>query len=429
MKDKFGKQYDLLEHICSKGHSQVNREADFGGLVENLPESVYVYSIGKSAHAMALSFEQDPEVHVRDGILISNEAPKGNITSLQQFQASHPYPDIDSLSASLELVNLAKKIPAGETVVFCVSGGTSSLFCIPAKGIEIEELAETYELLLNSGASIQEINCVRKHLSDVKGGQLAHLLKHTRLITIAISDVPGDDLDVIGSGPTIHDSSTFKDAFKVLKRYQLWDTVPHAIRIHISKGMYHDIPDTPKPGVDEHPNHEVILLTAANTQAQSIGDFLKSRGYNVFVSNEAYVDDVRVVSKMMCSQAISILSKNDPITKPAALVFFGESTVHVTGSGKGGRNQELALASAISVEGQHTISMLSFATDGIDGPTDSAGTIVSSQTTLDARKRGLDPEAYLQNNDSYSFFEELDTHIKIGPTGNNLMDLQVVLIE
>lgn len=427
MKDKIEAQKLILEDIYGKIR-ELSQGDGPAGLLRHIPIESYVFAIGKGSHSIVKSILRKTNVQVKDGIIISHQSPDPSITSVQQFQASHPYPDADSLSASLELVDLIRKIPAGENIVFCISGGASSLFCVPAIGIEIEELAQVYELLLKSGASIHEINCVRKHLSDVKGGQLAQMMNHVNLTSIIVSDVPGDELHVIGSGPTVHDPTTFKGAFKILKRYHLWDEIPHPVRIHISKGMYEDIPDTPKPGVGEHPNHEAILSSTALTLAENVANYLKGESYNVYIADRAYNDTARAVSKEMCSQAISILSNDEPIKKPAALVYYGESTVKVAGSGKGGRNQELALTSAISIEGQHPVSLLSLATDGIDGPTDSAGVIISSQTTLSARKQGLDPEAYLQNNDSYSFFEELGAHIKIGATGYNLMDLQVILI-
>lgn len=388
----------------------------------------WLLGAGKASISMAQSVIDTVGIRAQDGIIITNEETSF-LKDVQIFNGSHPLPDESSISASYELLALARKIPKGETVIFCLSGGASSLLCIPPKGIEIEELAETYELLLNSGAPIKEMNVVRKHLCLLKGGQLAQALHHTNLITLISSDVPNNDLETIGSAPTICDTSTFKDAFQVLKRFKLWNEVPHSIRIHIAKGMAGDFPDTPKPGVNDHPNHIVQVISKASSFAKQVEQKLKKEGFNTWVADSAYTEDVRKVSKMICSKAISILSNNESIKKPAALIFYGESTVEVKGSGKGGRNQELALISAISIEGQHSISMLSIGTDGIDGPTDAAGAMISSETTLLARKKKINPEKYLQNNDSYHFHEEMQTLIKIGATGNNLMDLQVVIIE
>ncbi len=391
-------------------------------------DRVWILGAGKASVEMAKSLIKQTNIEVLDGLIISNtEHP--DFSGIQIFKGSHPYPDESSVSASYELRELARNIQEGDTVVFCLSGGASSLLCIPVAGVEIEELALTYKLLLESGADIHEINIVRKHLCELKGGQLAQALHHTNLITLAISDVPGDHLESIGSAPTVCDPSTFKDAFQILKRFSLWNDVPHSVRIHIAKGMSGDIPDTPKPEINEHPNHTVQIISKASYLADGIANELQSKGFNTWINKDAYSGNVKMVSKEICSKAISVLSRNEPVKKPAALIYYGESTVDVNGDGLGGRNQELALASAISIEGQHSISMLSIGTDGVDGPTDSSGAIINSETTLKARKKKVEPEQYLQNNDSYHFHEEMETHIKLGPTGNNLMDLQVVIIE
>lgn len=426
MKETFKNHQQLLKEVigCIKSSSDYPKyDSHF-----IKADRVWILGAGKASLEMATRLINQSNIFVADGIIISNQKAKSTI-GFQVFKGSHPFPDHESISASYELLELARKIPAGEIVVFCLSGGASSMLCIPPEGIEIDELAEVYKLLLNSGASIHEINIVRKHLCMLKGGQLAQALHHTNLITLIESDVPGNDLETIGSAPTICDSSTFKDAFQVLKRYQLWNKVPHSVRIHIAKGMSGDIPETPKPGINDHSNHTVKLISEASFLANSIAGMLSKEGYNTWVAESAYNDDVRKVSKMICSKAISVLSKSESIQKPAALIFYGESTVEVKGNGKGGRNQELALISAISIEGQHSISMLSIGTDGIDGPTDAAGAIIDSKTTLLARKKKISPEEYLQNNDSYHFHEKMNTLIKIGPTGKNLMDLQVILIE
>ena len=424
MKDKLVQQHKVLSSLLDtlKKPFKENLSEYLDGVSE-----AWILGAGKASVAMAKQCEEEGLL-IKDGIVISNEEYPAE-KSFQVFKGTHPYPDDNSVSASYELLELAKSIPAGDTVIFCLSGGASSLLCIHPENIEVEELAVTYELLLNSGANIKDMNCVRKHLCMLKGGQLAQALHHTNLITLITSDVPEDDLETIGSAPTVCDSSTFKDAFQVLKRQGIWNDVPHSIRIHIAKGMSGDIPDTPKPGINDHPNHQIHLISKASMLASTISSLLEEQGYHTWVAEEAYDDDVRKVSKMICSEAVSILSKNHPLKKPAALIYYGESTVNVLGDGKGGRNQEMALISAISIEGQHAISMLSMGTDGIDGASDAAGAIINSETTLLARKKKLNPESYLQNNDSYHFHKEMDTILITGSTGNNLMDLQVVIIE
>ncbi len=427
MKERLEKQNQVLQELVEEFKNfRDKKEITIEGFKKG--QLVYILGAGKGSLSHAREVIRTYDLKIKDGIIISNEN-QSSFHGIQVFKGSHPYPDENSVSASYELLELAQRIPAGETVVFCLSGGASSMLCIPPSGIEIDELAETYKLLLNCGAAINDINIVRKHVCLLKGGQLAQALHHTNLITLIESDVPNNDLETIGSAPTICDSSTFKDAFQILKRYQIWNEVPHSVRIHIAKGMSGDIPDTPKPGINEHPNHTVKIISKASLFANVVANQLREEGFNIWVADSAYNEDVRKVSKMICSKAISILSRNEPVEKPAALIFYGESTVNVKGAGKGGRNQELALISAISIEGQHSISMLSIGTDGIDGPTDAAGAIIDSKTTLLARKKKISPEEYLQNNDSYHFHEQMGTLIKTGPTGKNLMDLQVVIIE
>lgn len=429
MKEKLDRQQFILEEIVEEFVSNRLFELDLSQYFSSLKikGNIWLLGAGKASVEMARQAEQFFGDSIIDGIIIATERSV-SLNKVQVFEGSHPYPEHDSVSASYELRELASKIPAGDTIIFCLSGGASSLFCIPAGDIELNELKKTYQLLLNSGASIHEINVVRKHLSEVGGGKLGALLSDKKLISLVLSDVPGDDPEVVGSAPTVPDSSTFKDAFQILKRRSLWEEVPHSVRIYISKGMHGDAPENPKPEHIDWKEHRVEVITGAKILAENVGDFLLNKGFKVQVAEKAYDLDVKEISKKICSDAISILSKKSKLKEPAAQVYFGESTVQVQGNGKGGRNQELALNAAISVEGQNPISLLSFATDGIDGPTDAAGAIINSQTTLQARKKKLEPEEYLQKNDSYHFHERMDTLLKTGATGNNLMDLQVVLV-
>ncbi len=429
MSEKTDQHRSILEDVVNNFVDGKFFNPDVAGILSSfqIEGKVWILGAGKASFGMAREAEAYFGSQIKDGMVIAPESSR-ELQHVQVFKGAHPYPDDDSVSASYELWELAKKIPEEDTVVFLLSGGASSLFCIPAEGIEVDEYQKTYELLINSGASIEQINVVRKHLSETAGGKLGELLSGHRLISVILSDVPGDNPEVIGSGPTVPDPSTFKEAFQVLKHFSLWEDVPHSVRIHLSKGMHGDSPETPKPKTHDWKKHEVKVISGAGMLAENVGRYLREQEYNVKVSDEAYSADVKEVSKRICSDAISILSKKSDLKAPAALVYYGESTVNVKGDGKGGRNQELALNAAISIEGQHSISLLSFATDGVDGPTNAAGAIINSKTTLEARKKKLEPESYLQNNDSYHFHREMETMLKTGATGNNLMDLQVVLV-
>ncbi|MEQ8524786.1 DUF4147 domain-containing protein [Gracilimonas sp.] len=430
MSEKSVKHRSTLQELVRKiveGHFfDLNLSDIFSSL--QIEGKVWVLGAGKASFEMAKQAEIFFGSEIADGMVIAPQSSR-DLNTVQVFKGSHPYPDSDSVSSSYELWELAKQIPKEDTIIFLLSGGASSLFCIPAPGIEIDEYYKTCELLLNSGASIHEVNIVRKHLSETAGGRLGQLFCENRLISVILSDVPGDNPEFIGSGPTVPDSSTFKQAFQILKQYKLWEAIPHSVRIQISKGMHGDSPETPKPETSKWEKHDVEVISGAGILAENVGAYLNEEGFNVRVDESAYDSDVKEISKRICSDAISVLSRKSNIKKPAALIYYGESTVNVKGDGKGGRNQELALNAAVSIEGQHTISLLSFATDGVDGPTDASGAIIDSETTLKARKKKLEPENYLQRNDSYHFHKAMDTLLKTGPTGNNLMDLQVALVD
>lgn len=429
MKDKLDEHKLVLDEVVKKITVSDLNNMDLDEVFSSLEISgkIWLLGAGKASIEMASRAEQFFGDSIKDGIVIAPEIREG-LNRVQVFKGSHPYPNQDSISASYELWELARKIPADDTVLFCLSGGASSLFCIPAQGIELSEYREMYKILLNSGASIHEINIVRKHLSETAGGRLGELLKDHNLLSVILSDVPGDAPEAIGSGPTVPDPSTFTEAFQILKKYRLWEQTPHAVRIHISKGMHEEEYETPKPKDHNWKDHMVHVISGAKILADSVACHLEQKGYQVQVRTEAYNMDVKKISKEICSDAIQILGKRSELKEPTALIYFGESTVNVTGDGKGGRNQQLALNAAISIEGQHLISLLSFATDGVDGPTDASGAIINSKTTLLARKKKINPEDYLQNNDAYHFHEEMDTILRTGPTGNNLMDMQVVLV-
>lgn len=396
-------------------------------VLEEISGHIWVLGAGKASVAMAAELIEALPFAPIDGMIIS--PTHDYLDNIQIFKGAHPYPDEDTVAASYELLSLAEQIPDGDTVFFCISGGASSLLTVPPYGVEVDELATLHQLLLNSGASIHEINTVRKHVCGLKGGKLGKVLSNTNLITLLISDVPGESLNSVGSGPTLADNTTFIDARNILQNFNIWDKTPVSIQTHIQLGIEGVIDENPSESEGFFKDHKVVELNSAGQLAQSVAVELEGQGYSTWVAEKAYSGPIRKVAKQICEQAISVLSTNQPVKKPAALIFYGESEVKVKGSGKGGRNQELALICALSLEGQHKVQLLSVGTDGIDGPTDAAGALIDSFTTLKARKKKLSPEEFLQNNDSYHFHKHMDTLIKTGPTGNNLMDLQVLIVE
>jgi len=425
MKAKLQSQKNVLSRISEiviRGLNPEEIELDL-----RKESNIWVVAVGKGALKSSRMLSKKYRKQILEGLVISQDL--GVISeSFQIFRGTHPIPDIETVASSYEVLSFIRNIPKGDTLIFCISGGASSMFTIPPFGIEIEEIQDLYSKLLKSGASIQEMNIVRKHVCDLKGGKLAEEAKHLNLISVIESDVPGDDLSTIGSGPTIPDDSTFVEAVQILKNLKIWDTLSLSIQEHLICGVEGYIPENPKPRLNEHPSHTIKLLSGRDLLKNKLINFLENEGYTVWVDKKSYSGDIQKVAKEICGKAISILSGKDEVTIPAALIYQGECSVKVKKNGKGGRNQELALMAAISIEGQHSISVLSMDTDGIDGPTDAAGAIINSNTALMARKNTIDPEKFLSDNNSYAFHEKVGTHLKTGRTGINLMDLQVVLI-
>ncbi|MDX1672832.1 MAG: DUF4147 domain-containing protein [Balneolaceae bacterium] len=402
---------------------------------------VYLVATGKASVEMARAVRAGLSGRLAGGIVVTSYETDKKWEGITLLKASHPVPDETSVEAGRKVKAFIEGIPPDAAALFCISGGTSSLLCLPGEGITVEELSETFRLLNNSGATIGEMNAVRKHLSAVKGGQLLRSFDPgVTLIDLLISDVPDDDPAVIGSGPTTPDISTYQDSYHVLLEYGLWEKVPASVRNRVEQGIDGIVPDTVKPGEDPVKNHSQRVIGSARKLAVTAAKLAEEEGYNTWVDDSAYNDDVEEVASRIGEIALGVavdqeIEPEEPpefhtdIDRPAALLFYGESTVQVTGEGKGGRNQELALRGASHIRGQEKITWLSAGTDGVDGPTDAAGAVVDGLTIRKAREKGIHPNMYLDNNDSYHFHEKMGTLLKTGPTGNNLMDLQVIIID
>ncbi|MFN2373373.1 MAG: glycerate kinase [Cyclonatronaceae bacterium] len=389
---------------------------------------IWVLGAGKASASMAKGVEEVLNVGIRDGMIIVPQGEKRKTNIIQQFEGEHPLPGTNSLAATLELINLAKKVTPGDIVLFLISGGASALLEYPADGIEPEELHLTGELLLNSGADITEMNTVRKHISSVKGGSFLKHLRYARVLNLIVSDVPDNDIYSIGSGPTNPDPSTFADAWNILEKYDLTDKLPQAVTSHIVNGMDGLTPDTPKPGETlecEIYNH--ILATSAD-MAKTVKRKLRTAGFSARGSGKAYSGNIEEVVDSVFNDILKTSDKADTLKKQVALVYHGESYVKVTGNGKGGRNTEFALRIAEKIAGMENVVFLSAATDGSDGNTGAAGAICTGKTALKGEKLNMNISHYISDNDSWSYFKALGNIIHTGPTGNNLMDLQIAII-
>jgi glycerate 2-kinase len=338
-------------------------------------------------------------------------------------EAGHPMPDQAGVDATAEIVRLLEGAGERDLVLCVISGGGSALLTLPAEGLTLEDLQRTTDALLRSGASIGEFNVVRKHLDQVKGGGLARLAAPATLATLLLSDVVGNPLDSIASGPTVPDTSTWADARAVFDRFGLWDQAPPAVVARLRA----DLPETPKPGdaVFEHSQSVVVgsnLLAceAAAAEAERLG--YPSLVLTTYVEGEA-----REAGRVLAGLLREVNASGHPLGRPCCLVAGGETTVKIRGQGRGGRNQELALAAAFALDGVQDVLLASVGTDGNDGPTDAAGAWVDGQSLARSRERGLDAERALRENDSYTFFAELGQLIKTGPTNTNVNDLYVLL--
>jgi glycerate-2-kinase len=384
---------------------------------------------GKAGGAMAEAVEGLLRDRISGGVV---NVPRGteSIYKLKKIQlngASHPVPDEDGLKGVEKMLSLLDGAREDDLFIVLISGGGSALMTYPAEGLGLGEIQRMTDLLLKSGATINELNAVRKHLSAVKGGHMARRAHPATVLSLILSDVVGDPLDTIASGPTAPDSTTFRDAVKILKGKGLWEKTPEPIRHHLEEGLKGEREETPKPGSQlfRRVHNRVVgsNLTAA-TAALARASALR---YNSLLLTTRMEGEASQVGTAIAGVASEIEATGNPLPPPAAVIIGGETTVTVTGQGLGGRNQELALSTARKIQGLNLV-IAALATDGVDGPTEAAGAIVDGSTMHRARSLGLEPGESLADNDSYRFFKELGDCFMTGPTGTNVNDLTLILV-
>ena len=389
---------------------------------------VFVVGGGKAAASMAKAVEEVLGDRIEAGLINVKYGYTEKLKLIKVNEAGHPIPDKSGMQGCIEILNLLSQTKSDDLVICLISGGGSALLPLPCEGITLEEKRRTTELLLKCGATIQEINAVRKHISKIKGGRLACAAYPSELITLILSDVIGDDLAVIASGPTVPDKSTFLDAKEVLRRYELLDKLPGSIIRHIQQGIEGKIPETPKENKTIF-RRAFNLIVGSNVLAiRGAEKKAKELGFNTLFLSSSIEGEAKEIAKVHAAIAREILSTGNPIPPPACVISGGETTVTVKGDGLGGRNLEFALAAGMEIEGLDGVVILSAGTDGTDGPTDAAGGIVDGSTVKRAKKLGLDPKKYLERNDSYHFLKQLDDLVITGPTRTNVMDIRVVLV-
>lgn len=388
---------------------------------------VLVVGAGKAGAPMAAALEGILGDRVAAGV-VTVKAGHGGPTRVVRIQeAAHPVPDAAGLAAAQAILDLARGAAAEDLVVALISGGGSALLPLPVPGITLEEKQQVTKQLLSCGATIQEINAVRKHISAVKGGQLARAAAPAQVLTLVLSDIIGDPLDAIASGPTAPDRTTFAEALAILDRYGIRAAVPPAIRDYLEAGAVGKVPETPKPGdpLFRRVHHQIV---ANNSQAlEAAAAAAATRGYRTLILSSGIQGEAREVGKVLAALLLEVRATGRPVEPPCCLVAGGESTVTIRGQGKGGRNQEMALAAAFPLEGAEGVLFFSAGTDGTDGPTDAAGAVSDGQTVPRGRAAGLEPARHLADNDAYPFFGALGDLVVTGPTRTNVMDVHLLL--
>lgn len=395
---------------------------------------ILVVGGGKATARMAQAVEALLGARISAGLIVVKEGHGAPLAFVEQVEAAHPVPDAAGEAGARRVLDLVRGADEHTLVLCLLSGGASALLVVPAEGLTLQDKQTATGLLLRAGASIGELNAVRKHLSAIKGGRLAQAACPATVLALLLSDVIGDRLDVIASGPTAPDGSTFADALAVIAKYGLRERMPPQVMAHLQRGAAGQLDETAKHGERcfEHVRNVIVgalglALDAAAAHARQLG--LPARIVSAELQGEA-----RAAARMLAQTARMTLD-GMAAGERRCLLWGGETTVAVTGAGKGGRNQELALAFALEIDGMEGVSLLSAGTDGNDGPTDAAGALVDGQTAVRARALGIDPARYLADNDSYHFFLRCDaatrghSHFITGPTGTNVMDIQFLLLE
>lgn len=387
-------------------------------------DRIFVVAVGKAAVAMSSAIEMLLGPRINSGLAVTKHGHAvAKLQKIQVLESAHPIPDKQGLQAAAEIRSLLAELNARDLLIVAVSGGASALLPSPCEGIALADKQKTTDFLLRAGANISELNAVRKHLSTLKGGGLAKLAYPATVLSLLLSDVIGDPLDVIGSGLTAPDPTTFADARAILQKFGLQNRVPVSVRKHLAA----DFPETPKPGDPLFENVHNVVVGSNSLALSAAAAEAKKLGYRPVILTSALQGETREAARIHAQILREIVNSGNPTRPPACLLSGGETTVTVRGHGKGGRNQEFALAAAVEIAGLPNAAILSAGTDGTDGPTDAAGAIADGATVARAQKLRLEPAAHLAHNDSYPFFEALGDLITTGPTGTNVMDVHLLL--
>lgn len=400
---------------------------DLGRLDPSSFENVYLLGMGKAGATMALGAEEALGDRLTRGLAVVKDGyGVAGLRLTEVLEAGHPLPDRRNAEAARRIFDLAAEAGEEDLVICLISGGSSALMALPAGGLSLDDVQEVTGALFTSGAEIGGINAVRKHITLGAGGRLARAAAPARLVSLIVSDVIGDRLDVIASGPTAADSTTYADALGVLEAYGLIDSVPPAVVAHLQKGRAGEVPETPKPGDPELERVVNRIICSNRTAVRAAAAAAAHLGYAVIEMPEPLTGEARREAAKFLEFARR-KTGSEAGTRPVCVVAGGETVVRVTGGGRGGRAQEFVLAGARGIEGRRDALLFAVGTDGTDGPTDAAGAFADGATLRRAAAAGLSPERYLTENDAYPFFQELGDLIMTGPTGTNVNDLHCLM--
>ena len=387
-------------------------------------EHVFVIGAGKAGASMAVAVEKLLGKKITDGLINVKEGHIAKLRYIELNQATHPIPGEIGVSGSRRILKIAQDAGKRDLVICLISGGASALLPLPTQGITLEDKQIVTGQLLGCGATIHEINAVRKHLSAIKGGRLAQAVHPAALLTLVLSDVIGDDLSVIGSGPTVADPSTFADALRILEKFDLLKKTPPRVLQVLRSAQQ----ESPKPGDVVFKKSQTIIVGSNRLAIAAAAKTASQLGYRPLLLSTTIEGETREVAAMHVEIAREVRASGQPVGAPACLLSGGETTVTLRGEGKGGRNQEFSLAAVSRLASVPDALVLSAGTDGTDGPTIAAGAFASSGTLARATALGLDPNDYLLRNDSFSFFEKLGDLLVTGPTNTNVMDVRIILL-
>lgn len=391
-------------------------------------EHIYVVGAGKAGTPMANRIATILGSNLTEGIIIVKEgytsgSKNTELAKISVLEAGHPIPDERGVQATEQIVRFLQKTTQDDLIICLISGGGSALTPALVDGITLDDLKALTSLLLASGANIIEINTLRKHLNRIKGGQLARLASPAKLVALILSDVVGNPLEVIASGPTVPDGTTYHDATEVLERYDLMEQAPESVVAHLRKGLRGEIAETPKPGDPLFKNLQNVIIGSNLQAAEEALSQAHKEGFNALLLSTYLEGEARQVGRVLAGILRQVHHTGHPQSRPTCIIAGGETTVTLHGDGLGGRNQELALSTVNDLAGIPDIAMITLATDGSDGPTDAAGAVVTGETLERAQEVDLNPDDYLARNDAYTFFETLGDLIKTGPTNTNVNDL------